>query len=107
MFSLRLQPVLSFSVNRSRGSASSADRSARWLWPMRPSRSLRAPLRVRGPLPPGPLPLSLEIPGIVVDTKHLLQDKYLLADACVCSRALQEPGHELVAALRGLTKCIN
>src|SRR3989442_13588552 len=89
MFSLRLQPVLSFSPNRSRGRASSAERRARWPWPMRRSRS------------------PLEITGVVVLTEHLLQHKYLLADARVCSRALEELGHELVAALPGFSQCIN
>src|SRR5256714_12855026 len=89
MLSFRLQPVRSFSPQRSRGRASSADRRARYVWLMRPSSS------------------ALEVPRIVVFTEHLLQDKYLLADACVCSGALEEPRHQLAAVLGGMTQCVN
>jgi hypothetical protein len=67
---------------------------ARRPWEILRMSSLRAPLRVRGPLP-----LSLEVPGIVVLTEHLLQDTYLLSDAGMRSRALEESRHELFAVL--------
>src|SRR5207245_614799 len=42
---------------------SSARNAHLWAFPADGGSSLRAPLRVRGPLPPGPLPLPLEPPG--------------------------------------------
>src|SRR6266850_1546829 len=87
--SFNVQPAGSFSSHRGAGSAPIASRIERWAPDIFPSNSV------------------LEIPRIVVLTEHLLQDKYLFADACVCSRALQEPGHQLIAGLRGLPKGIH
>src|SRR2546430_11642174 len=82
--SRRVIPDGSFSSYRSLGTASSTARVATYMCSTRASRSL------------------LEIPGIVVDTEHLLQDEYLLVGAGVCSRTFEEPGHQLAARLRGL-----
>src|SRR5438093_7810075 len=75
------QPEASCSSNRSGGNASTTAREATYPWSTFASRSL------------------LEIAGVVVDTEHLLEHLYLLADARVRARTLEELGHELVARL--------
>src|SRR5712692_1856131 len=80
--SLSDQPEGSCSSNRSGGNASTTAREATYPWSTFASRSL------------------LEIAGVVVDTEHLLEHLYLLADAGVRPRALEEFGHQLAAGLR-------
>src|SRR2546423_53543 len=87
--SLSVQPAGSFSSHRGAGRAPIASRIERCDCEIFLSNS------------------SLEVPRIVVFTEHLLQDKYLLADACVCSGALEEPRHQLAAVLGGMTQCVN
>src|SRR5438093_7376208 len=76
------QPEASCSSNRSGGNASTTAREATYPWSTFASRSL------------------LEIAGVVVDTEHLLEHLYLLADARVRARAFEELRHELAACLR-------
>src|ERR1700687_1912243 len=46
----------------------------------------------------------LEVAGVVVDTEHLLEHLYLLADARVRASGLEELGHQLAARLRRRTQ---
>src|SRR5438552_105376 len=87
--SLSDQPEGSCSSNRSGGNASTTAREATYPWSTFASRSL------------------LEIAGVVVDTEHLIEDLYLLADARVRARAFEELRHELPACLRGGAETIH